>query len=217
MLDIGFKRWRKERAAEPLDDSSFSSLLNGFDSHVPFQSRAPLTLLQRTKSFFKSPLKTLFVILFLSLILLVFLLVPLIVSVLNQSPQTLRNGTFILATFHSVLGVVVITPGILATRPLVQFGSEPRGLLLLPDGGLLFAQSQSIQSRVWKLKNACSGHDPSVFSSSNADLAHPYGKKMHFCFLAFFLLKKRNKQKAWLTDGLVLCTCQIKTGTQSQF
>ncbi len=180
MLDIGFKQ--KKSKFVVLDDSDISDMLSQFDPSLPFELNTTPSVLERCKSFFSSPCKALLVLLVLACALLACLLVPLVLSLVATRPVTLRNDSFILATFHGVLGVVAIPLSNLSSssnRPfyssLVQVGDEPRGLLLLPDGSLLFAQSRTTNSRVWRLKNACSGFDLSVFSSEAAALSHPYG------------------------------------------
>jgi DNA-binding beta-propeller fold protein YncE len=171
MLDIGFRRLKKH-LDPPAREEDAANLLRDFDPSVPFVVASP-SRLEQAKSFFSSPSKSLLVIVALSGLFLGCLLIPLIVSIVNSEPRTLKNGTFILATFHSVLGVVVLENA--SVSSLLQVGDEPRGLLVLPDGGLLFTQSRTSNSRVWKLKNACSGRDAQVFSHEAVALSHPYG------------------------------------------
>ncbi len=178
MLDVGFKHsWKPELSNVAAEEAQRKALLRGFDPSVPFELSGPAVLSARGrfKAFFQSARNVIIMAVVLSAALLAALLVPLLLNVASRGAGTLRNGTFVLATFHSVASVLVVRQNSTEHAVLAEVGSEPRLMTLLPDGSLLVAQSSNDKPQIIQLSSACSGKESLVFSGNTAALSHPYG------------------------------------------
>lgn len=107
-------------------------------------------------------------------------LVPLLLRAENQG-IVLRNGTFVLATFHSFRNVAVYGDDAMVNgKSLLGKDAgrllEMRSMAIGDDGSLLIAQSMTSGSAIFRVANACAGTSATTNLLIGSEyLFHPYG------------------------------------------